>query len=108
MVVAGGEDVEALVLFAYPLHPAGRPQQRRDAHLPAITVPSLFISGTRDDFGTPEELSQAVALMPKGHQHLLDGADHGYKVLKASGRIQQDVWADALSAFLSFAREPSP
>jgi hypothetical protein len=46
--------------------------------------------------------------MPKGHQHLLDGADHGYKVLKASGRIQQDVWADALSAFLSFAREPSP
>jgi predicted alpha/beta-hydrolase family hydrolase len=104
-VVAAGEDVTALALFAYPLHPPGRPTQRRDSHLPSISVPALFVSGTRDDFGTPAELSEAVALVPMGRLHVLDGADHGYKVLKASGRSQQDVWEDALAAFLSFAGE---
>jgi predicted alpha/beta-hydrolase family hydrolase len=107
MVVAAGEPVEALALFAYPLHPAGRPAQRRDAHLPNISVPALFLSGTRDDFGTPAELSEAVALVPRGRLVLLDGADHGYKALKASGRSQQDVWTEAVAAFISFANELS-
>ena len=104
-VVAAGETVAGLVLFAYPLHPPGKPQQRRDAHLPAIAVPTLFVSGTRDDFGTPDELRGAAALVPGARLDLLDGADHGYKVLKASGRTQQAVWEHATTALLHFCRE---
>ena len=55
-VVAKGVVVDGLALFAYPLHPPGREDQTRDKHLPQIDVPTLFCSGTRDAFGTPEEL----------------------------------------------------
>src|SRR5215213_7048854 len=51
-VVAQGEDVAGLSLFAYPLHPPGKPEQRRDEHLTSIAVPTLFASGIRDTFGT--------------------------------------------------------
>jgi predicted alpha/beta-hydrolase family hydrolase len=97
-VVAGGTEVEALALFAYPLHPPGRPEQRRDAHLAQITCPTLFASGTRDVYATPDELVTAAALVPRATVHLLDGADHGFSVLKASGRRREDVWQEALEA----------
>ncbi len=99
-VVAAGTEVEALALFAYPLHPPGRPEQRRDAHLPLIACPALFASGTRDVYATPDELETAAALAPRATVHLLDGADHGFSVLKASGRRREDVWQEALDALL--------
>lgn len=101
-VVAQGEDVAGLALFAYPLHPPGKPEQRRDTHLPSIAVPTLFASGTRDTFATPEELTEAAALVKGSTFYLLDGADHGFSVLKASGRIRDDVWAEATAALLAF------
>ncbi len=99
-VVAAGTEVEALALFAYPLHPPGRPEQRRDAHLPLIACPALFASGTRDVYATPDELATAAALAPRATVHLLDGADHGFSMLKASGRRREDVWQEALDALL--------
>lgn len=67
MVVAGeGGDplpVAGLVLLAYPLHPPGRPDRLRTAHLPDVRVPTLFVSGDRDPFGTPDELAAAQALV---------------------------------------------
>jgi len=101
-VVAQGEDVAGLALFAYPLHPPNRPEQRRDAHLASITVPTLFASGTRDTFGTPEELATAAALVKGSRVQVLDGADHGFSVLKASGRSREEVWAEATAALLAF------
>lgn len=101
-VVAKGMAVDALVLFAYPLHPPGRPEQLRDQHLSAITVPSLLCSGTRDAFGTPEELAKAASKLPNHHLHILDGADHGFTPLKASGRKRQDVWLEAVEAMLDW------
>jgi uncharacterized protein len=101
-VVAQGEDMAGLALFAYPLHPPGKPEQRRDAHLASIVVPTLFASGTRDTFGTPEELAQAAALVDGARVHVLEGADHGFSVLKASGRTRTDVWAEATAALLAF------
>jgi predicted alpha/beta-hydrolase family hydrolase len=73
----------ALVLVSYPLHPPGRPDQLRVEHLPAIEVPVLFIHGTRDPFGTPDELTAASAAIPgpvthvwiEGRGHDLKGAD---------------------------------
>lgn len=96
-VVAQGAAVDALALFAYPLHPPGRPDQTRDAHLPAIAVPTLFCSGTNDAFASPEELRAAAAKAPRSTLHLMDGADHGFGVPKASGRTRQDVWAEAVN-----------
>ncbi len=100
--VAKGVAVDALALFAYPLHPPGQPEKRRDAHLPQIAVPALFCCGARDAFGTPEELAAAAALVPNARLHLLDGADHGFDVLKASGRTRRDVWAEAVDTLLAW------
>ena len=101
-VVAQGNHVAGLALFAYPLHPPGKPEQRRDAHLSSINVPVLFCCGTRDAFGTSQELAEAAALVPGAKLHLLEGADHGFNVLKGSGRGRQDVWREASDALLTF------
>lgn len=101
-VVAKGVEVDALALFAYPLHPPADPARTRDQHLPALQLPTLFCSGTRDAFGTPEELAQATSLGPRSMLHLLEGADHGFSVPKASGRTRQDVWDEAIEAFVGW------
>ncbi len=106
-VVAQGERVDALVLFAYPLHAPARPDQWRDAHLPAISVPTLFCSGTRDAFATAEELRAVAAKMERATVHLLEGADHGYAVAAASGRTRQDVWAEAVETMLIWLKKGS-
>ncbi|HUF54522.1 MAG TPA: alpha/beta family hydrolase [Dehalococcoidia bacterium] len=98
-VVAGGAEVAGLALFAYPLHPPGKADARRVAHLPQITVPVLFCSGTNDAFGSPEELREAASLAPKSSLHLIQGADHGFAARKASGRTKEDVYAEAFAAF---------
>jgi len=65
-----------LVFFGYPLHPPGKAAQRRDRHLPAITAPMLFLHGTRDPFGSPDELSDLVAALPLATLSIVDGGDH--------------------------------
>jgi predicted alpha/beta-hydrolase family hydrolase len=64
MAVAGGLAVAGLVLLSYPLHPPGRPEQLRTEHLPALAVPTLVVSGDRDPFGTPDELTRHFAVAP--------------------------------------------
>lgn len=103
-VVADGAEVDALALFAYPLHPPGRPEKRRDAHLPAIGVPALFCSGTEDAFASPQELAEAAALVPNARTHLLQGADHGFAVRKSKGRTRDDVWREAVEAMWKWLR----
>ena len=92
-LIAAGADGEppppnlrGLVLISYPLHPPGKPDQLRVEHLSAIKVPTLFVSGTKDTFGTPDEITRWSATMPKqakvqhlwieGKGHDLKGADH--------------------------------
>jgi predicted alpha/beta-hydrolase family hydrolase len=101
-VVAQGVEVAGLALFAYPLHAPGRPEQPRSEHLHHIAVPTLFCSGTRDAYGTPAELEAAARLVPGARLHFLEGADHGFAVLKASGRTREDAWAEATKALLNF------
>jgi predicted alpha/beta-hydrolase family hydrolase len=80
MAVADGLPALGLVLVSYPLHPPGRPDKLRTAHLPALSVPCLFISGTRDAFGTPAELEAATALVGGPVTHVwLDGKDHSLR-----------------------------
>jgi len=95
-VVAQGSSVDALALFAYPLHAPGRPERRRDAHLEKIGVPTLFCSGTNDAFASPDELQGLTTFVPGSRLHLLEGADHGFAVPKSSGRTRHDVWIEAV------------
>lgn len=79
--------VEGLLLLSYPLHPPGRPAQLRTAHLPKLRTPVLFVSGTRDAFGTPEELQAAIQLIPARTKLVsIEGAGHG--LLQKSNREQ--------------------
>ena len=105
LIVSAGADVEGLAAFAYPLHQPGHPEKARTEHLPAIAVPTLFCSGTRDTFGAPEELSAAAALVPKATVHVLDGADHGFAVLKRSGRTKEEVYVEAVEALFAWVAE---
>jgi hypothetical protein len=83
MAIAEGLGVAGLVCIGYPLHPPGKPDQLRTAHLPQVHVPSLFVSSTRDEFGTPDELRAACALLGvaptltfiDGGRHELKGKD---------------------------------
>lgn len=78
MAVADGLPARGLVLISYPLHPPGKPEKLRIEHLPSIHVPCLFVSGTRDPFGTPAELEQHTAAIrgPVEH-HWVEGGRHG-------------------------------
>jgi uncharacterized protein len=70
MAVADGLPAAALVLISYPLHPPGKPDKLRVEHLPAIKVPCLFIHGTNDPFGTPDELTEWAATIPGPVTHV--------------------------------------
>ena len=75
MAVAEGLPAAALVLVSYPLHPPGRPEKLRTEHFAALDVPCLFVSGTRDAFGTPDELESATAAIAGAvTHHWIDGA----------------------------------
>lgn len=80
MAVADGLPAKGLVLVSYPLHPPGKPEKLRTEHFPRIDVPCLFVSGTRDSFGTPDELEEATAAIPGPVSHVwIEGGDHGLR-----------------------------
>jgi hypothetical protein len=101
-VVAEGAAVAGLALFAYPLHPPGKPERRRVEHLAVITVPTLFCSGTKDAFASPGELTEAAALIADSTVHHLESADHGFNAPKSSGRNREEVYAEATETFLEW------
>ena len=84
-----------LVFFGYPLHPPGKPDQRRDRHLPGVGAPMLFLHGTRDPFGSPDEMAALVATLPHATLEILDGGDHSLMASKAqeakSSRLERAI-----------------
>ena len=92
MLAADGFACDGLLPLAYPLHPAGKPEQLRDAHLACIGVPVLCLNGTRDTLCRRDLMDAVVARLPNTWtMHWLEGADHGFHVLRASGRSDGDV-----------------
>jgi predicted alpha/beta-hydrolase family hydrolase len=80
MAVADGLPAAGLVLISYPLHPPGKPDKLRIEHLPELNVPCLFISGTRDPFGSPAELERHTAAIPGPVTHVwIEGRGHDLK-----------------------------
>ena len=89
------EDVHGLVFFAFPLHQPGKPDTKRADHLSAITVPMLFLSGTRDELADRDLLQPVCKKLGKrATLHLLDTADHGFRTLKRSRKSDEDVFAE--------------
>ncbi len=107
-VVADGERVDGLVFLGYPLHPPGKPEKQRTAHFPEITVPSLFIQGTRDPLCDLALLRRALPKIPaQADLHLVEGGDHSFNVLKRTGVTQDEIWRNIVAVVVSWitARE---
>src|SRR5262249_14348665 len=87
--------VAGLVLLGYPLHPPGKPTERRDAHLGDIRRPLLIVQGSRDTFGTPAEFESLVStLSPPPTMHIVEGGDHSFKVSRGGQAAQAAVYVD--------------
>ena len=92
MLVADGYGCDALLLLAYPLHPAGKPEALRDAHLARIATPVLCFNGTRDPLCRQDLMDGVVErLSSNWRMHWLQEADHSFHVTRASGRTDADV-----------------
>jgi hypothetical protein len=86
-------DIAALVFLGYPLHPPGKPDQLRDKHLKDVKAPMLFIQGSRDAFGTPDELRPIIEKLKRTDiLYEINGGDHSLKVPKTGGLTQQQVY----------------
>jgi predicted alpha/beta-hydrolase family hydrolase len=80
LAVAQGLAASGLVLISYPLHPPGRPDKLRSEHFADLRVPCLFVSGTRDAFGSTAELEEAAAAIPGAVTvHWIEGSDHALR-----------------------------
>jgi hypothetical protein len=93
--VAAGDagDLAGLVFLGYPLHPPGKPDRLRAAHLCEVKAPMLFVQGSRDAFGTPAELQPIIGqLEPHADLFVVEGGNHSFKVPKSAGIMQLDVY----------------
>jgi predicted alpha/beta-hydrolase family hydrolase len=89
------EGVQGLVFFSFPLHQPGKPDTKRADHLGAVTVPMLFLSGTRDVLAYLDLLEPVCKKLGKrATLHLLDTADHGFRTLKRTRKSDEDVFAE--------------
>ena len=95
MLAAEGFSCDGLLLAAYPLHPAGKPEKLRDAHLRQIRCPVLCFNGTRDALCTREIMERTLEkVTARWTMHWIEGADHSFHVLKSSGRTEAEVDAE--------------
>ena len=97
--------LSGVVLLGYPLHPPGNPAKARVAHLSKIVAPVLFVQGTRDAFGTPDELAPVVAAMgARVTVHRVDGGDHSFKVTGRPKGSQPQVLDEILDVVADWVR----
>jgi len=96
MLAAEGFACDGLLLLAYPLHPAGKPEKLRDAHLPQIRVPVLCVNGTRDALCRKDLMEHALAtVQTRWEMRWLDGKDHSFPVTAAVGEVAER-WLQSL------------
>lgn len=87
--------IRGLIYYSFPLHPAGKPGTKRAEHLDNITLPQLFLSGTRDALADLSLLRGVVEKLPLAVLHELDTADHSFKILKRSRTTTERVHDEA-------------
>ncbi|PYP56141.1 MAG: alpha/beta hydrolase [Gemmatimonadetes bacterium] len=90
--------VRGLVFLGFPLHPPGRPDDKRAEHLERVQIPMLFLQGTRDEFADLKLLRPVVKrLGERATLHLVEGGDHSFKVLKSARRTAEEVMTELVA-----------
>jgi predicted alpha/beta-hydrolase family hydrolase len=106
VAASGATDLAGLVFLGYPLHPPGNPEKLRSKHLPEIKAPMLFVQGSRDSFGTPEELTPIIKkLKTPAELYVVEGGDHSFKVPKSVGMPQEEVYKLVLDKMAQWLNE---
>jgi uncharacterized protein len=106
-MVADEAGVRGLVCLGYPFHPPGQPERLRTAHLKDLRTPTLIVQGTRDPFGSREDVA-GYDLSPRVRVHWLEDGDHSLKPRAFSGRTERQNLAEAVAAVLGFVEGLSP
>jgi uncharacterized protein len=104
-MVADEAGARGLVCLGYPFHPPGRPDRLRTAHLESLRTPALFVQGTRDPFGTREEVLE-YRLSPSVRIFWIEQGDHSWKPNARSGRTEAQNVAEGVEAVRAFVRDP--
>jgi predicted alpha/beta-hydrolase family hydrolase len=102
-MLADETGVAGLVCLGYPFHPPGKPDRLRTEHLRTLHTPALILQGTRDPFGSPDEVS-GYALSTSIRVHWLVDGDHSFKPRKSSGRTEQDNWNEGIEVVAAFVQ----
>ncbi len=102
----GVPGVSGIVFFGYPLHPPGRPDQRRDAHLPQIREPMLFVQGSSDTFGNEAEITALLPALHRATLHVIRGGDHSFKV-RGGAKAQGPAFDEAMNAAVAWMKSVS-
>ncbi len=100
-MVADEVGARGLVCLGYPFHPPGRPEKLRTAHLETLSTPALIVQGTRDAFGTKEDVA-GYRLSPAIRVTWLEDGDHSWKPRASSGRTEAQNMAEGISAVREF------
>jgi predicted alpha/beta-hydrolase family hydrolase len=108
VAAAGVDGIAGVICFGYPLHPPGRPEQRRDAHLPSIREPLLFIQGSRDEFGTSDDIDALLPRLRRAELVAIADGDHSFKTRqKVTGHRPDAALGDVFDAAAAFIRRHS-
>ncbi|MGE5815174.1 MAG: alpha/beta family hydrolase [Acidobacteriota bacterium] len=99
----GVPGLSGLVFLGYPLHPPGKPERRRDAHLPSIKEPMLFVQGERDEFGSQAEIRELLPRLGRASLHVVPGGDHSLKV-RGAAASQDEVFAGVADTVTSWMK----
>ena len=99
----GSGGIDGLVFLGYPLHPPGKPEQRRDAHLPSIAERMLFVQGARDPFGTAAEIAALLPSLQHAELHAVEDGDHSFKVPARRGDVLEGIM-DTVAAWILAGR----
>ncbi|MFC1680551.1 alpha/beta family hydrolase [Pseudomonadota bacterium] len=104
MFVADGGSADGLIFFGYPLHPAGKPEKLRSVHFSTIDRPALFLQGTRDPLCDLALLRREIIDKSPGNRalHIIDGADHSFRVLKKFNRSEQSVYGEIVDTTVNW------
>jgi predicted alpha/beta-hydrolase family hydrolase len=100
-MIADAAGVQGLVCLGYPFHPPGQLEKLRIAHLRSLSTTALILQGSRDPFGTREEVVR-LPLSPAIRFHFLEDGDHGFAPRAASGRTERQNWQQALDELARF------
>ncbi|PWU22379.1 MAG: alpha/beta hydrolase [Bdellovibrio sp.] len=95
--------IEGIICYGFPLHPPGRPGVERAKHLAQVPVPMLFLQGTRDELTDLKLMREVCSKLPRAKLKIIEGADHGFGVLKRSGRTSEDVMNELVDESMRFA-----